>query len=74
MNVIEEDFYDCPEIFKRLVSDGNTLLYDYTQFTKLFVVLKLYNTNGHNGWSDKSFPNLLILLKDMLYENNMLSS
>ncbi|KAI5429726.1 hypothetical protein KIW84_034344 [Lathyrus oleraceus] len=70
---LEGDLKDCPEMFERLVSDAEKPLYDgCTKFTRLSVVLKLYNLKAGNGWSDKSFTELLALLKDMLPEDNVL--
>ena len=75
MNEIQEDLRDCPEMFERLVSYSKIPLYDgCAKFTRLFTVLKLYNLKARNGWSDKSFIDLLTLLKDMLPENNVLPS
>ncbi|KAI5402887.1 hypothetical protein KIW84_050473 [Lathyrus oleraceus] len=70
---LEGDLTDCPEMFERLVSDAEKPLYDgCTKFTRLSAVLKLYNLKAGNGWSDKSFTELLALLKDMLPEDNVL--
>ena len=70
---LEGDLKDCPEMFERLVSDAEKPLYDgCTKFTRLSAVLKLYNLKAGNGWSDKSFTELLALLKDMLPEDNVL--
>ncbi|XP_058733075.1 uncharacterized protein LOC131604664 [Vicia villosa] len=75
VNLIEEDLRDCPEMFEKLVSDAKKPLYDgCTKFTRLSSVLKLYNLKAGNGWSDKSFTDLLTLLKDILPENNVLPS
>ena len=70
---LEEDLQDCPKMFERLVSDAEKLLYKYCpKFTRLSAVLKLYNLKARNGWSDKSFTQLLALLRDMLPEDNVL--
>ena len=70
---LEEDLEDCPKMFERLVSDAEKPLYDgCTKFTRLSAVLKLYNLKADNGWSDKSFTELLALMKDMLPEDNVL--
>src|SRR3954470_14554760 len=70
---LEEDLEDCPKMFERLVSDAEKPLYDgCSKFTRLFAVLKLYNLKADNGWSDKSFIELLALMKDMLPEDNVL--
>nr|KYP33207.1 hypothetical protein KK1_045953 [Cajanus cajan] len=60
-------------MFDRLASDANTSLYDgCTKFTRLSAVLKLLKLKAGNGWSDKSFTELLTLLKDMLPKDNVL--
>src|ERR1044072_5923977 len=72
---VEEDLRDCPEMFERLKNDAGTPLYEgCSKFTRLSVVLKLYNLKAANGWTDTSFTNLLALLKDMLPEGNVLPS
>ena len=71
---LEEDLNDCPKMFERLVSDAEKPLYNgCTKFTRLSAVLKLYNLKAGNGWSDKSFTELLALMKDMLPEDNVLT-
>ena len=70
---LEEDLNDYPKMFERLVSDVEKPLYNgCTKFTRLSAVLKLYNLKADNGWSDKSFTELLALMKDMLPEDNVL--
>jgi len=72
-NIIEEDMRDCPQMFDRLTMDAKTPLYNgCTSFTRLSTVLKLFNLKAGNGWSDKSFTELLSLLKDMLPQDNVL--
>ncbi|KAK7346843.1 hypothetical protein VNO80_21366 [Phaseolus coccineus] len=55
-------------------SDAETPLYpgSTNNFTRLSVVLRLMNLKALNGWTDKSFTELLQLLKDMLPEGNTL--
>jgi hypothetical protein len=66
---LEEDLKDCPKMFERLVSDAEKPLYNgCTKFTRLSALLKLYNLKAGNGWSDKSFTELLALMKDILPE------
>jgi hypothetical protein len=36
------------------------------QYTRLFAMVKLFQLNASNVWSDYSFKDLLTLLKDML--------
>ena len=45
-----------------------------TNFTCLSAILKLYNLEAKNGWSDKSFTELLGLLKEMLSEGNTMQN
>lgn len=60
-------------MFEALVDDAEKPLYKVcTKFTRLSVVLKLYNLRADNGWLDKSFTTLLSLMKDMLPEDNVL--
>lgn len=40
------------------------------KFTKLFALIRLYNIKGRNGWSDKSFSDLLSCLSDVLSDKN----
>jgi hypothetical protein len=42
-----------------------------TQYTRLFVMVKLFQLKACNGWSDCSFKDLLMLLKDMLPQGNI---
>ncbi|RDX64389.1 hypothetical protein CR513_57061, partial [Mucuna pruriens] len=41
-----------------------------TNFKRLSTVLRLFNLKVKNGWTNKIFPKLLELLKDMLHEGN----
>jgi hypothetical protein len=40
------------------------------QYTRLFMLVKLFQLKTSNGWSDDSFKDLLTLLKDMLPQGN----
>jgi len=44
----------------------------YINYTRLSGVLALVNLKARFGWSDKSFNELLLLLKNMLLVDNML--
>ena len=71
---IGESSFKNAHIYDTICSDKDTLLYKgCTYFTLLSMVLKLFNLKAKNGWSDKSFTELLELLKQMLPENNKLS-
>ncbi|KAL5578036.1 hypothetical protein UlMin_019735 [Ulmus minor] len=74
VNDIEEDFVDHHEKFERLLGDAEKPLYfGYTNnFTKLSAIVRLYNLKAGNGWSDKSFSELLKLLAEMLPQPNEL--
>jgi hypothetical protein len=41
-----------------------------TQYTRLFVMVNLFQLKASNGWSDGSFKDLLMLLNDMLPQGN----
>jgi len=43
-----------------------------TKYTRLTAVLALINLKSKNGWTDKSFTELLDLVKDMLPKDNTL--
>ncbi|XP_027362812.1 uncharacterized protein LOC113870421 [Abrus precatorius] len=79
---LEEMIRDVgPKSFKRahmygsLCSDSEKPLYpNCTKFTRLLAILRLFNLKARNGWSDKSFTELLELLKEMLSKGNTLPS
>nr|CAD40281.2 OSJNBb0062H02.14 [Oryza sativa Japonica Group] len=60
--------------FSRLVSDSETPLYAgcKAKHTKLSVTLDLMKLKASSGWTDKSFTNLLGILKAMLPVENTL--
>ncbi|XP_058776657.1 uncharacterized protein LOC131650977 [Vicia villosa] len=61
--------------YDSLCNDKDTPLYPgCTNFTRLSAVLKLFNLKAINGWTDKSFTELLELLTQMLPEGNVLPS
>ena len=56
-------------------NDAESHLYrSSTNFTRVSTMLRLMNLKAMNGWTDKSFIELLQLLKDMLPEGNTLSN
>ena len=60
-------------MYKKLENNSVKPLYlGCTTFTRLSRVLALLNLKERFGWSDKSFTELLVLLKNMLPEDNML--
>ena len=61
-------------LYDKIESDSKTPLYSgCTSFTRLSAVLALVNLKARFGWSDKSFSELLVLLKNMLHKHNTLS-
>ena len=60
-------------LYERIESDSKNPLYlTYTTFIRLSAVLALVNLKARFGWSNKSFTELLVLLKKMLPEENTL--
>ena len=60
-------------LYEKLETDSKKPLYlGCTTFTRLSGVLALVNLKARFGWSDKSFIELLLLLKNMLPDDNTL--
>ena len=60
--------------YEKIKSDSKKPLYSTcTTFIRLLAVLALVSLKARFGWSDKSFTELLVLLKKMLPEDNTLS-
>jgi hypothetical protein len=59
--------------YKKMIEDSNKSFYDgcVVWYTRLFVMVKLFQLKASNGWSDDSFKDLLALLKDMLPQGNL---
>jgi ssDNA-binding Zn-finger/Zn-ribbon topoisomerase 1 len=73
MRDIGEDSFKRAHVYDTLCSDKDKPLYPgCTNFTRLSAVLKLINLKANNGWSDKSFTELLELLIQMLPEGNVM--
>jgi hypothetical protein len=58
--------------YKKMIEDSKKTFYHgcATQYTELFAMVKLFQLKVSNGWSDGSFKDLLMLLKDMLPQGN----
>lgn len=70
---IGDSSYMKAHIYDTLCSDKDVPLYKgCTSFTRLYVLLKLFNLKAKGGWSHKSFTKLLDLLKQMPPEDNNL--
>jgi hypothetical protein len=66
----DDDQYSNGELakYKKMIKDSNKPFYHgcVAQYTRLFGMVKLFQLKASNGWSDYSFKDLLMLLKDML--------
>ncbi|XP_074293482.1 uncharacterized protein LOC141620536 [Silene latifolia] len=68
----ENDLEDISIVLDKLKDTEMPLYKSCKKYTKLASIVKLYNLKAKNGWSDKSFNDLLELVKDMLPEDNVL--
>jgi hypothetical protein len=70
----DDDQYSNGELakYKKMIEDSKKSLYHgcTAQYTRLFVMVKLFQLKASNGWSDCSFKELLTLLKNMLPQGN----
>jgi hypothetical protein len=66
----DDDQYSNGELakYKKMIEDSKKPLYHScaAQYTRLSVMVKLFQLKASNGWSYCSFNELLTLLKDML--------
>ncbi|XP_074356133.1 uncharacterized protein LOC141695821 [Apium graveolens] len=71
---VEDQFIHQPDILENLVRDSKKLLYPgcNNEYTRLSTTLKLCKMKVKNGWTDRSFTELLKLLRDILPPNNEL--
>jgi hypothetical protein len=70
----EDDEYSNNELakYKRMIENSKKPLYHncVAQYTRLFVMVKLFQLNAGNRWSDGSLNDLLTFIKDMLPQGN----
>jgi hypothetical protein len=70
----DDDQYSNGELakYKKMIEDSNKPLYHgcAAQYTRLFAMVKIFQLKASNGWSDYSFKELLMLLKDILPQGN----
>ena len=68
------DLFECnPEKFVDLLDDAEHPLYTgCSRFTKLYVLVRLYNFKTKYGWSDASFNELLSFWGDVLPKGNLM--
>ena len=75
LRVAQDQFNDNPAMFERLLSDSEKPLYPGCEkYTRLSAVLRLYNLKAGHGLTDKSFTDILQIVKDMLPKDNVLPS
>ncbi|XP_074300759.1 uncharacterized protein LOC141632075 [Silene latifolia] len=68
----ENDLEDISIVLYKLKDTEMPLYKSCKKYTKLASIIKLYNLKAKNRWSDKSFNDLLELVKDVLPEDNVL--
>jgi hypothetical protein len=58
--------------YKKMIKDFKNSFYHgcAAQCTRLFVMVKLFQLKASNGWSNSSFKDSLMLLKEMLPQAN----
>jgi hypothetical protein len=58
--------------YKKMIEHSKKSFYHVcvAQYTILFMMVKLFQLKASNGWSDGSFKDLLMLLKNMLPQDN----
>jgi len=60
-------------VYQTMSADAETPLYvSLTKFTRLSTILRLMNLKATNGWTDKIFTELLVLLNEMFPKENTL--
>jgi hypothetical protein len=71
----DDDQYSNSELakYKKMIEDSKKSLYQgcAAQYTRLFVMVKLFQLKVSNGWSDCSFKELLTLFMDKLAQGNV---
>lgn len=73
LRVAANNYSENPAIFEILLHDSEKPVYTGSKNSKLSSVLRLYNLKAGNGWTDKSFSELLLFLKEeLLLEDNVL--
>lgn len=68
-----QGFYTASELarLRQFVKDSKKPLYpSWQKYSRLFGDLKLLRLKADDGWTDRSFNELLVLLKDMLLVGN----
>jgi len=72
---VGEDSFHQAHVYDSLKDDSVTKLYPgCSSFSRLSTILRLFNIKARNGWTDKSFTELLELLHQILPQGNTLST
>ena len=72
---IGEDSFHQAHVYNSLKDDSLKKLYpSCSSFSYLSTILRLFNINARNRWTNKSFTELLKLLHEILSEGNTLST
>ena len=70
---IEEESFHQAHVYDSLKDDSLTELYPgCSSFTRLSAVLRLFNMKARNGWTNRSFIELLEFLHEILPQGNTL--
>jgi len=73
-NIGEESFHQT-HVYNSLKDISRTKLYlGCSSFSRLLAVLQLFNMKAINGWTDRSFTELLKVLHEILPQGNTLST
>jgi hypothetical protein len=71
---VNDDQYSNDELakYKKMIKNSKKSFYHgcVTQYMRLFTMVKLFQLKASNRWSDYSFKDLLMLLKDKLPQGN----
>jgi len=72
---IREESFHQAHVFDSLKDDSLTELYPgCSSFSHLSAILRLFNMKTRNGWTDRSFTELLEFLHEILPQDNTLST
>jgi len=70
---VDAEAFAQAHVYETMSTDVEISLYvSSTKFTRLSTVLRLINLKATNGWTDKSFTELFVLLNEMLPKGNTL--
>ncbi|XP_056687930.1 uncharacterized protein [Spinacia oleracea] len=71
----QDKFAENPATFEGVLKDSETPLYPgCSKYTRLSIILRLYNVKAGHGLTDQCFDEVLEVSKDMLPDDNVLAS